>query len=120
MAVVTSTIKSLSAATVTGGGAALLIPKDLTNTFNVGLFVTSGGTAVATSSTVILEVSLDNVTWMPINTVSLNLATATPNLSQGFTVPAGSGWVRANLTVLTGGTAPTVTATIALAVDVPD
>lgn len=120
MAVVTVSGVSLAAVTATGGGTALMVPKDLTNTFNAGLFIQSGGTAVPTAVTVVLEVSLDKVIWSAINTVSLQLTSTTTTLAQGFTVPAGSGWIRANLTVLTGGTAPTVTAQIALAVDVPD
>lgn len=94
---------SLDAATATGPGAA----KDLEGVFSTHtICVTTTGSP--SSMNVVIERSHDGVNWF---------STGSPNISAGPTMATVDThlvrYVRANLTSLSGGSAPTVTATIA-------
>jgi len=96
-------LTSLNAATATGPGAV----KDLEGSFDFHtIFVHSTGGA---SWSVTLEGSHDGVNWDAMATVTYsgNIDTMTP--VSGLLVR----YVRANLISLTGGTSPTITASIA-------
>lgn len=95
---------SLNAATTTGAGAS----KDLEEVLATHLAIVEI-TGNPSSVTIVLEGSHDGSRWVYLGQVA--------NFN-GVTAIAGAGAVRhirANLTTLTGGTSPTVTATIASA-----
>lgn len=94
--------QSLNAATATGVGATFDLGSSLVN-HSLSVVVTGSG-----SATVALEVSHDGVNFVSITTVS----TTTFNLLQGTRTAR---YVRANLTSLSGGSSPTVTASVASA-----
>lgn len=93
---------SVSAATSTGPGSSL----DLDGTASeVTMYVALTG--APSSSTVSIQISLDDAHWSSIGSVS----------GGGFVTPSNSHlfrYVRANVTDLTGGTSPTVTAVLAV------
>lgn len=101
----TSGVTALNAATATGPSAAT----DL-GSMRTALALQTVVTGTPSGVTVTLEGSLDGVHWAP----ALLTSTSTTGDYQGR---AGSPvrYIRANLTALTGGTAPTVTAIIAAA-----
>lgn len=94
--------KSLDAATATGPGAVIAfdVPK-----VNVSMEVVVTGAPSA--CTVLFEGSIDGVTFFTLGQTSGSSRATSTNIA----VVA----VRANLDVLTGGTTPTVTASIAAA-----
>ena len=96
----------LNAATATGAGAAQYtgsIPAMHT------VQVTMGGTVVATAVTVDLEGSLDGEFWQALASHALTAGEITAEGAIFHVVNAPTKYVRANLTTLTGGTAPTIT-----------
>lgn len=97
--------KSLDGAAVTGVGATHDLEGSLANhTMTVVI------TGAPTSLNVDLEISHDSVNWIAVGTAS---GSGAFKLVRGTVTVAR--YVRANLTVLTGGTAPTVTAYVASA-----
>ena len=96
----------LNAATATGAGAAQ-------KTFSIpeahSVQVTMGGTVVATAVTVALEGSLDGTFWQALATHALVAGEISAEGALFHVVNSPTKYVRANLTTLTGGTAPTVT-----------
>lgn len=93
----------LNAATATGAGTLLATPG--IDRFH-SIQVMGGGTVPATACVVKLEGSLDGTNWAPILTWTLGTQAYKDIISlANFPVI----YVRANLTTLTGGTAPTVT-----------
>ena len=96
----------LNAATGTGAGGTFktnTIPDKHT------VQVTMGGTVVATAVTVDLEGSLDGTFWQALASHALDAGEITAEGAIFHVVNAPIKYVRANLTTLTGGTAPTVT-----------
>lgn len=93
----------LNAVTATGAGTLVATPG--IDRFH-SIQVLGGGTAVATAVTVKLEGSLDGTNWAGILTWTLG-AQAYKDIVSLANFPVV--YVRGNLTVLTGGTAPTVT-----------
>lgn len=93
---------SLAAVTTTGAGSVL----DFRAT--VGLIaITTTVTGAPTTVLLYLEGSLDNTNWF-------HLGTSTSTTGETVTISGSDAqYVRANLKTLTGGTSPTVTATIA-------
>ncbi|MFD4343411.1 hypothetical protein ACFWQ6_00765 [Streptomyces coelicoflavus] len=96
---------SLDAATAAGPGEA----KDLEGALAIHFLiaVVTGGPSTAD---IALEGSHDGVTWVTLATASGTVASRTAR-AEAYAVR----YVRANLTSLSGGSAPTVTATIASA-----
>lgn len=101
----TGPFKSLSAVTATGAGAAFALGA-AKRTFGLQVTVTGAPTAAVVD----LEGSLDGSTWDAIGTWSIGAGQASGDIV--FVVDRPVLHVRANLTTLTGGTAPTVTAYI--------
>jgi len=99
-----STATILDAATATGAGSALKV-SPFNTTHSYAATITGAPTAV----TVVLEGSLDGTTWFTLGTHAFSAGelTATAAYVVVAAMPVES--VRANLTVLTGGTTPTVT-----------
>ena len=102
---------SLNAATTVGPGTI----NDLETVSDDHTIISSctGGTPGPFSAVVALEGSHDGVTWAPL---SAGVSFSTSNSGVSSTTPVRSAlvrYVRANLTTLYGGTAPTVTVTIA-------
>ena len=96
----------LNAAAATGAGSTQ-------KTFSIpamhSVQVTMGGTVVATAVTVALEGSLDGTFWQAMATHALVSAEISAEGAIFHVVNSPIKYVRANLTVLTGGTAPTIT-----------
>jgi hypothetical protein len=99
--------KSLDAATAPGPGAS----RDLEGVSARHTFVTTA-TGDPTSYGVALEGSHDEVTWFTLQTASGLSGTVVRSYPDGATAHLVR-FVRVNLTGLSGGTSPTVTATIA-------
>lgn len=96
----------LNAATATGASSSLKvsqIPSQHT------VQATMGGTVVATAVTVDLEGSLDGTTWATLASHAFSAGEITAEAALFHVVDKPVKYVRANLTTLTGGTAPTVT-----------
>jgi len=96
--------QSLNAVTATGPGAALAFDEPKSS---ISMHVTSTGSP--STITVALEYSIDGINWFLARVVSA---------TSGTTVNDGYGpalFARANLTALSGGTLPTVTAWLAAA-----
>ena len=74
-----------------------------------------GGTVVATAVTVLLEGSLDGISWFTLGTKAFDAGELTAETAILHVAATPVVFVRANLTVLTGGTAPTVTVLYAAA-----
>jgi|SRR5882724_7791964 len=98
-------VKSLSATTSTGLGAAIYADSPKT-TASLQVSYTGNPDVV----TVVVEATLDGVHWKPFGGGNAD----TDGELYGFEIPPFIG-LRANLTVLSGGTSPTVTAWIAAA-----
>jgi len=95
---------ALNAVTATGAGASRDLEKAFA-TFDVLLFTTGSPTTV----TVVLEGSHDGTNWYQIGNPAITLSTP-HQLITGYVFR----YVRANLITLTGGSSPTVTATVAV------
>lgn len=99
-------MKLLAAATATGAGLSVALRKGVQE-HTVQAVITGSPTAV----TVSLESSLDNgVNWNVIGTYAFTAGDLSAGSAMYHVVNKPSELVRMNLTVLTGGTAPTVTA----------
>lgn len=96
-----SAVTLLNAAASTGAGSILFLPH-LVKTHAVQLQATTGS---PTTVTIALEGSLDGVVFFILDT-----ATYTTVANMNFAVDKPVNYVRLNLTTLSGGTAPTVTA----------
>lgn len=81
-------------------------PED--QSFQWTYYVQQSGGATSPTAAVLIEVSPDNVTWIPLNTVSVNGTTTT---GQGSNASVGWKYARASLAVA-GGTAPAVIARV--------
>jgi len=103
----------LSAATATGTDTELYVAKMVGNSWFVpdkhSVSVKMGGDVVATAVTVSLEGSIDKVIWGDLGTHALTAAEITAEEALFHVVDKVVDYIRANLTVLTGGTNPTVT-----------
>ena len=97
-------IKFLDAATATGESTIKLF-NNLINNHTIQADITGAPTAV----TVTIEGSLDGVTFDTIGTLAFSAGQLTNTTGVGHAVDTPVNYVRVNLTVLTGGTAPTVT-----------
>lgn len=99
-------MKLLAAATATGAGLSVNLRKVVLE-HTVQVIITGAPTAV----TVALEASLDNgVTWNSIGTQAFAAGDLTAGSLMYHVTGKAAELVRMNTTVLTGGTAPTVTA----------
>lgn len=99
-------MKMLTASTATGAGLSVALRKGVQE-HTVQVIITGSPTAV----TVALESSLDNgVTWNSIGTYAFSAGDLTAASAMYHVVNKPAELVRMNTTVLTGGTAPTVTA----------
>lgn len=99
-------MKLLAAATATGAGTAVHLRKGVQE-HTVQVVITGAPTAV----TVALEASLnDGATWNSIGTQAFAAGDLTAGSLMYHVVDKPAQYVRMNVTVLTGGTAPTVTA----------
>ena len=96
----------LNAATATGAGVSQKLPA---TPDKHTVQATMGGTVVATAVTVDLEGSLDDTTFAALASHAFTSAEITAEAAIFHVVNAPAKYVRANLTTLTGGTAPTVT-----------
>lgn len=96
-----ATVVVLNAATATGPGTAYPVTSS-----QVFAQVATGGTVAPTAFNVNIEVSFDKTNWFVAGTVN-----NTASYTQVF-IPSAAKWHRGNLTSITGGTAPTVTATV--------
>jgi len=96
----------LDAATATGAGSTWVV-----RTIPVKHTVQAvmGGTVVATAVTVDLEGSLDNTNFFTLASHAFTAAEITAEAAMFHVVDKPIKFTRANLTTLTGGTAPTVT-----------
>jgi len=95
----------LSAVTATGAGPIKLLPH-LVKDHTVQVTTTGDPTAV----TIDLEGSLDGVTWFQLFENIFDAGEITADAAIFHVLDAPVGYVRCNLTTLTGGTTPTVTA----------
>lgn len=96
-------LTSLSAATATGAGTPFNLLLCHAN-FTIAVTVTGAPASCAVQ----LQGSLDGTNWYSMGSASNNTSgTSAVNVSNTPAI-----WVRANLTTLTGGTSPTVTALI--------
>lgn len=100
-------ISSLTAVTSTGAGSVQDFSVPMSK-FTVQTTFTGSPTAV----TVVLEGSLDNTFWYPLVGVAASAGELTAGGYAQFSADKPVRYLRANLTVLTGGTTPTVTAKI--------
>lgn len=101
---------SLNAATGTGAGTSVAVPYDVSDTASIGVWQTTTGTP--TTATTTIQFSCDNgTTWFNHGT-TLSTNGATNTGMAVYQAPPGATHVRANLTTLSGGTAPTVTTQI--------
>ena len=97
----------LNAATATGAGP-VITRRDLPSIHTVQ--ATMGGTVVATAVVLDLEGSLDNSTWFSITSYTFDAADITAEAAMFHQANKPVRFIRLNLTTLTGGTAPTITA----------
>ncbi len=97
--------KSLDAATATGAGFAIMFDEPKAN---YSLFASWTGSP--SSVTIHVEGTIDGDNWFNVDQVSTS---ATPQILKGGPFPVIG--LRANLTALSGGTSPTVTAWVAAA-----
>lgn len=104
----TPPVVSLNAVTATGAGSAVELSRFASNTNSIGVYLSSTGSPTTVSITV--EMSPDGSAWFTLQGSTLSSATAA---CQNYSIPPGASQVRVRLNTLTGGTAPTVTATIA-------
>ena len=96
----------LDAATATGASVSVTMHKKPSrHTFQV----TMGGTVVATAVTVDVEASLDDITYFTLVSHALSAGEIAAEGAMFHLVDMPVKYIRANLTTLTGGTAPTVT-----------
>jgi hypothetical protein len=96
----------LAAATATGaGGSVRMNRKPTAHTIQA----TMGGTVVATAVTVDIEGSLDDSTWFQLVSHAFSAGEITAEGAMFHLADMPVKYLRANLTTLTGGTAPTVT-----------
>ena len=96
----------LDAATATGAGnSRRMNKKPSSHTIQA----TMGGAVVATAVTIDFEGSLDNTTWFQLDQHAFSAGEITAEGALYHIVDIPVKYVRANLTTLTGGTAPTVT-----------
>jgi len=96
----------LDAATATGTSVAVKMNrKPAKHTFQI----TMGGTVVATAVTVDAEGSLDDITYFQLASHALSAGEITAEGAMFHLVDTPVKYIRANLTTLTGGTAPTIT-----------
>lgn len=100
--------KILNAATATGAGSAFDLG-DAASVFTMQVVLTG---APATDTTK-LEGSLDGTNWFDLTGLTLSAAGAVTN-SADAGVHFATRYVRANVTTLTGGTAPTVSVWLAV------
>ena len=107
----------LNAVTATGAGSAIdLIRIEREEINNLGVWSSTTGTPATVS--IQIEASPDDSITAPTNWFPVGSAiTATTNTGTILTLPPGTRWMRANLTTLTGGTAPTVTVKLAIQTD---
>jgi hypothetical protein len=97
----------LNAATATGAGNSVRMDrKPAKHT----IAVTMGGTVVATAVTVAAEGSLDDSTWFALASHAFTAGEITAEQAMFHLANMPVKYIRANLTTLTGGTAPTITA----------
>ena len=97
----------LNAVTATGAGSSVAVR---TIPAKHAVQATMGGTVVATAVTVDLEGSLDNTTWDALDSHAFSGAEITAEAAVWAVTDKPARYVRLNLTTLTGGTNPTVTA----------
>ncbi len=71
---------------------------------------TMGGTVVATAVTIALEGSVDGITWFSLASHAFSGAEISAEQAMFHVADKTVPFIRLNLTALTGGTAPTVTA----------
>lgn len=96
----------LDAATATGTSVAVRMNrKPAMHTIQVKM----GGTVVATAVTVAIEGSLDNIDYFQLVSHALSAGEITAEGAMFHLADMPVKYLRANLTTLTGGTAPTVT-----------
>jgi len=96
----------LDAATATGASVSVKMNrKPSQHTFQV----TMGGTVVATGVTVDAEGSLDDITYFQLASHALSAGEITAEGAMFHLADMPVKYIRANLTSLVGGTAPTVT-----------
>jgi hypothetical protein len=96
----------LDAATTTGAGSRVRMNrKPSRHTIQA----TMGGTVVATAVTVDIEASLDDITYFQLVSHAFSAAEITAEGAMFHLADMPVKYLRANLTTLTGGTAPTVT-----------
>jgi len=98
----------LSAVTSTGASGAKEFRR-LVDSHALQVTITGAPSAV----TVTLEGSLDGTTFSTIGTHAMSAGELTATKAMYFDVDMPVLWVKANLTVLTGGSSPTVTVTYA-------
>jgi hypothetical protein len=96
----------LDAATATGSGERVRMNRKPSQHT---LQATMGGTVVATAVTVDTEGSLDELTWFQIDQHVFSAGEITAEGAMWHITGTPVKFLRANLTTLTGGTAPTVT-----------
>lgn len=97
------TLVLINAATATGAGA-FYVKSGAHATFQASGATTAGAGAV----TVKVQVSNDNANWLDLGTISLTLSTG--ESSDGFASEASWGFVRGNVTAISGtGAAVTLT-----------
>ena len=96
----------LNAATATGAGSSVRMNrKPSAHTIQAVM----GGTVVATAVTVDIEASLDKTTWFALVSHAFSAGEITAESAMFHLADMPTKYLRANLTTLTGGTAPTVT-----------
>ena len=101
------TMVALDAATAIGAGGHQHLNSVVHG--NHAIQITLGGTVVATAVTVVLEGSLDGATYYTLDTHAMSGPEITAEGAMYKVADQPTYYVRANLAVLTGGTAPTVT-----------
>lgn len=100
-------VKLLDAATATGVSSSWRqqrVPRNHT------VQATMGGTVVATAVTLDLEGSSDDTNWFQLANHPFSAAEITATSAMFHVANKPVRYVRVNLTTLTGGTAPTITA----------
>jgi len=101
------TMIALNEATATGAGGYQHLNSVVHG--NHAIQITLGGTVVATAVTVDLEGSLDGVTYYQLDEHIMSAPELAAEGAMYKVADQPTFYVRANLTTLTGGTAPTVT-----------
>ena len=71
---------------------------------------TMGGTVVATAVTIALEGSLDGSSWFALGTHAFSSAEISAEQAMFHVADKSVPYIRLNLTALTGGTAPSISA----------